>query len=633
MSSALDKRPATTSESGNDSAMPPPKHIGRSPLHRWFLSPRRPELLRWSFGFMSAAALVCILGGLRYFAVYQFPREPLAILYTIAAFTSHFASFFLGLWLAVIFPAVCIAPVKKVVVPLSIMVASAVVTLVLLDSQIYTAHRIHFTFLTIKIFGIQTWGFGILYFVILAVFYTFLSRMIWARHIVRRRKVHPAPVIAGVVGALLFTHLTHIVADARGYVPVTRFTSILPLFYPSTAKKKMVKLGLADISGRRAISAPSGAASGFHYPSAPLAFAPHQPPLNVLILAVDDMRADLLDEDKTPHCMRFARESGIRFTDHWSGGNSTKMGMFSLFYGIPPTYQQFVEANKIPPVLMDRLLGQGYAAGIFSSYNLYRPAGLDVTAFVKIRDLRLETKISGPGISYRKDSAVVQEWKEWLDRKPAGKPFFGFVFLDALCSRTFPPSYKSLLRPDGNEAERQKGLRQYMVSIRYVDSLCGVVFDDLAARNLLDRTVVVFTSDHGEEFDDNRLGFNGHGSAYSDYQLRVPLIVHWPGKEPGIRTHRTSHNDIVASLVGEALGCTNPPGAYSSGSGLFLGKPWEWFIAGSYFNFAVIEPEQVTIQFPGGYYEVRDRAYRMLKNSSITPNIAAALSEMGRFYR
>ena len=114
---------------------------------------------------MSAAAFVCMLGGLRYFAVYQFPREPLAVIYTVAAFTSHFASFFLGLWLAVIVPAVCVAPVKKVVVPLSILVASAVVTLVLLDSQIYTAHRFHFTFLTIKILGMQTWGFGILYLV------------------------------------------------------------------------------------------------------------------------------------------------------------------------------------------------------------------------------------------------------------------------------------------------------------------------------------------------------------------------------------------------------------------------------------------------------------------------------------
>ena len=70
--------------------------------------------------------------------------------------------------------------------------------------------------------------------------------------------------------------------------------------------------------------------------------------------------------------------------------------------------------------------------------------------------------------------------------------------------------------------------------------------------------MVIVTSDHGMEFDEDGLGFKGHGTAYSDYQMHTPLVLRWPGRPPGRVARRTSHNDVAPTLLTELFGCTNP---------------------------------------------------------------------------
>jgi uncharacterized protein len=113
------------------------------------------------------------------------------------------------------------------------------------------------------------------------------------------------------------------------------------------------------------------------------------------------------------------------------------------------------------------------------------------------------------------------------------------------------------------------------------------VLDDLERRKLLDRTVIVVTSDHGMEFDENGLGFAGHNTAYSELQLHTPLLVRWPGRSPGRVSRRTSHFDMAPTLLSGVFGCTNPPSDYASGQDLFDGRPWEWLIAASHRSFAL----------------------------------------------
>ena len=62
-------------------------------------------------------------------------------------------------------------------------------------------------------------------------------------------------------------------------------------------------------------------------------------------------------------------------------------------------------------------------------------------------------------------------------------------------------------------------------------------------------------------------------------------------------------------------------------------RAWDWLIAASYRNFALVEPDQVTIVSPTSY-EIRDRSYRLIPNPTLPrDHLRAAMQEMRRFYR
>jgi|LFRM01.1.fsa_nt_gb membrane-anchored protein YejM (alkaline phosphatase superfamily) len=600
----------------------------------WWQMKGRLELFRWSAGFFSITAVLMLLIGLLYITTYRFPGDFLSIAYTLTAFISHFASFSIIAWIALVFPLIIFLPYRKFIIPACVALTSIVLCVELLDAQVYTSNRFHFNLLTVKILGWKTWGFGILYLFIFTVFNSFVAKICWNRFVIDRKKIWLSVSLPVTLVFLLFTHFTHMWADATGYVDITRFTTTLPLFYPSTSKRFMVKHGLVDISNRRVLPKKlTSSGSVFAYPQKPLEFAVENPDKNILLIAVDGMRYDMMNPVNAPRCFDFASRNGTIFRNHYSGGNSTKMGTFSIFYGIPPTYQQFVESNKCSPLFIDRLLQTNYSIGIFTSYKLYAPANLDITAFVKIENLRLETVIPDPQAAYRNDSAITDQWKEWLDHRNTDRPFFGFLFYDALCTENYPPAYKDKIQYDKGMTEAQKKFARYKVSLQYSDSLVESILEDLTRRGLLESTVVIITSDHGEEFDDNGLGYNGHGSSFSDWQIRTPFVTIWPGKPKGIVERRTSHYDIVATLMKDVFMVKNPESDYCSGKNLFSEESWEWILTGSYFNFAIVEPSQITVQFPGGYYEVRDKQYQIVKKPQIGPNIVSALGEVGRFFK
>jgi membrane-anchored protein YejM (alkaline phosphatase superfamily) len=82
------------------------------------------------------------------------------------------------------------------------------------------------------------------------------------------------------------------------------------------------------------------------------------------------------------------------------------------------------------------------------------------------------------------------------------------------------------------------------------------------------------------------------------------------------------------------LACSNAYSDYSSGQDLFDGPQWDWLIAGSYDNYAVLEPEQITVTFPNGMYEVRDSNYRLLDNPQFNGKVLeAVMRENTRFHK
>jgi len=366
------------------------------------------------------------------------------------------------------------------------------------------------------------------------------------------------------------------------------------------------------------------------YPLAPLRCSPRTPSLNVLLVIVDAMRADALTPEASPRLFDFAR-GAIQFDRHYSGGNSSRPGVFSLFYAIPPTYFDAFAARTRSPVLMDMMREHGYELGIFASSPIYRLVELDRTVFAHVPNLRTET--AGEGSAAR-DRALTAEWMRWLDRRDASHPFFGFLYYNTAVAVEPPADYRPPIPPPARASAQLRARNErYLAGVHYVDSLVGQALADLERRKLLDRTIVIVTSDHGIEFDENRLGFKGHGTAYSQEQMRTPLVVRWPGRPPQHVAHRTSHNDIAPTLLTELFGCENPPSDYASGSSLFSGAEWSWLVVASYREFAVVEPERVTVVFPAGF-EVRGPDYRLLP-TQVPPRdtVRAAMQEMSRFYK
>jgi membrane-anchored protein YejM (alkaline phosphatase superfamily) len=264
---------------------------------------------------------------------------------------------------------------------------------------------------------------------------------------------------------------------------------------------------------------------------------------------------------------------------------------------------------------------------------MYRPVVLDRTAFANVPDLRIRTEpASDP--AWKRDRKLTREWFDWLDERDSDQPFFGFLFYDATMGRNFPADYPVQFKPQ-SDTEQARGFASYQSAVHFVDDLIGAVLKDLEQRGLMDKTVVLITSDHGEEFGESGAKLRKHGSGYTRYQLVTPMVLHWPGRESGaVYEHRTSHYDIIPTLMQDLFGCKNPPGDYSVGNNLFDLQQWDWLVAGSYYNYAVLEPDQITITFPNGLYEVRDWDYRLADTPQFRGDVLEAVSEQNaRFFR
>ena len=98
-------------------------------------------------------------------------------------------------------------------------------------------------------------------------------------------------------------------------------------------------------------------------------------------------------------------------------------------------------------------------------------------------------------------------------------------------------------------ADYKKHIDGYDVGIHYADMWCGRVLDALAKQGVLDDTVVIVTSDHGE--NQGELGVIGDHATADHITSRVPMIIRWPGIGGGPRTDDALHyqTDIAATIV------------------------------------------------------------------------------------
>jgi membrane-anchored protein YejM (alkaline phosphatase superfamily) len=599
----------------------------------------RKTLFRWVGWFALANSVLFGLVSLRYFGGNLPAETALSVIYLVAVYIGHHVMLTTVPLILLATPVIVFFPRRRVVTALAVILFASMIALMMLDSLLWSQSRFHLNALTMKILGWQSWVFAAVIFVVGLFFQSVLARSVWG-WVEARPKRHGLALGLTCGLMVLVSQGIHAWADASYYVPVTSLGQQLPVYKGVTAKSFMTKTGLVDVkesrerglARRMSQSLDDSSDRLLKYPLNPLQCLQEEP-LNLLLIVADSMRGSVLNLELAPNISGFAQDYAMDFRNHFSGGNSSRMGMFSLFYGLPPGYWSSFSSLQKPSVLVDELQARSYQLGLFSSATMYRPVVLDRTAFANVPDLRIGTEpASDP--AWKRDRKLTGEWFDWLEQRDPEQPFFGFLFYDATMGKSFPPEYPVRFQPQDDSAEA-RSFSDYQSAVHFTDDLIGQVLLDLRLRGLLEQTVVMITADHGEEFGESDAKLKSHGSGYTRHQLVTPMVLYWPGREAGrVYEHRTSHYDIVPTLMQEFFGCDNPARDYSVGNNLFEMREWDWLVAGSYYNYAVLEPDQVTVTFPNGLYEVRDWDYRLSKTPQFRGDVLESVSEQNaRYFR
>jgi arylsulfatase A-like enzyme len=90
---------------------------------------------------------------------------------------------------------------------------------------------------------------------------------------------------------------------------------------------------------------------------------------------------------------------------------------------------------------------------------------------------------------------------------------------------------------------------QYDGAVAYMDASIKSIFNALEAKGIVDETIIVITSDHGETLDEHECWFDHHGMY--DNVLHVPFILRYPGKVPAGKVVEgfSTHQDVVPTLL------------------------------------------------------------------------------------
>jgi membrane-anchored protein YejM (alkaline phosphatase superfamily) len=359
------------------------------------------------------------------------------------------------------------------------------------------------------------------------------------------------------------------VSHATNYQPILFASERYPFYLPLTFRKLARAAGLGDGGGETVSARVKTIELG--YPLAPLTVAKPEKPLNIVWLVAESLRFDMLTPEIMPNLWRLSEQS-LRLERHYSGGNMTQMGVFTMFYGLYGNYWFPMLAARRPPVLMDELQRQGYQFGLYTSQRFTYPA-FDKTIFTRMNPADMHALSGGPA-AWQRDRQNIDALGEFIDRRDPKRPFMTYMFFESTHANYSFPEDSAIARPyleDLNylTADFAKDIgpikNRYVNAAHHVDGQIGRVVEHLRSRDLLDSTVIIVLGDHGEEFMEHSRW--GHSSGFNRQQTSTPAVIRVPGQAPRVVTGITSHLDIPATLM-PLLGVKNPPRDYSQGGNL-----------------------------------------------------------------
>jgi len=568
-------------------------------------------------GFLNFA--VSLIIGLPYFS---FVRS--GYLFSVLAYVSNFLIFHLLIFLPVFAIAKLVArkTALKIFVSLVYMFFHA---MIMLDIIVYRFARFHLNSLAwniltskggLKTLCIDNYVLSLIALVFAALFlfeYFSFSFILKKTPRISGRKFLIAVLCS--LAVIFADKMIFAYADISSNTDIMSVSSVFPFYRPVTMKKFLGKFGIKS-EKRSPVKLRINRKSQLRYPEKKLVFDKRANLPNIVFILIDSFRYDMFSPEISPEVFKFSRRSCV-FKNHYSGGNSSRFGVFSLFYGLHGAYWFRFLSERRSPVFMDSLAEMGYDFKILAAAKLTSPE-FRKTCFVNVEEKDIVDEF-GTSSKVDRDTALADGLITWLDERKSGKPFFAFVFFDSPHgSYSYPKAFEKF-KPVGKPVNylklNSKNIRpvfnRYKNSIGFNDYLTGRIIDHLIKKGLLSNTIVLISGDHGEEFYEH--GFYGHNGAFTDEQAKVPLIFYAPGIAPAEFEKMTSHSDVAPTVL-EMLGCLNKSSDYCLGHNLFGNFKRRDVVCSTWDKLAVIGDDITVIPFMSGFQKVRkfDRNYNAL---------------------
>ncbi|EOP4105714.1 LPS biosynthesis-modulating metalloenzyme YejM [Escherichia coli] len=550
--------------------------------HRQRYREKVSQMVSWGHWFALFNILLSLVIGSRYLFIADWPTTLAGRIYSYVSIIGHFSFLVFATYLLILFPLTFIVGSQRLMRFLSVILATAGMTLLLIDSEVFTRFHLHLNPIVWQLVinpdeneMARDWQLMFISVPVILLLELVFATWSWQklRSLTRRRRF-ARPLAAFLFIAFIASHVVYIWADANFYRPITMQCANLPLSYPMTARRFLEKHGLLDAQEyqRRLIEQGNPDAVSVQYPLSELRYRDMGTGQNVLLITVDGLNYSRF-EKQMPALAGFA-EQNISFTRHMSSGNTTDNGIFGLFYGISPSYMDGILSTRTPAALITALNQQGYQLGLFSSDGftspLYRQA--------------LLSDFSMPSVRTQSDEQTATQWINWLGRyAQEDNRWFSWV------------SFNGTNIDDSNQ---QAFARKYSRAAGNVDDQINRVLNALRDSGKLDNTVVIITAGRGIPLSEDEETFD-----WSHGHLQVPLVIHWPGTPAQRINALTDHTDLMTTLMQRLLHVSTPASEYSQGQDLFNPQRRHyWVTAADNDTLAITTPKKTLVLNNNGKY-------------------------------
>ncbi|EEZ2276573.1 cardiolipin transport protein PbgA [Escherichia coli] len=550
--------------------------------HRQRYREKVSQMVSWGHWFALFNILLSLVIGSRYLFIADWPTTLAGRIYSYVSIIGHFSFLVFATYLLILFPLSFIVGSQRLMRFLSVILATAGMTLLLIDSEVFTRFHLHLNPIVWQLVinpdeneMARDWQLMFISVPVILLLELVFATWSWQklRSLTRRRRF-ARPLAAFLFIAFIASHVVYIWADANFYRPITMQRANLPLSYPMTARRFLEKHGLLDAQEyqRRLIEQGNPDAVSVQYPLSELRYRDMGTGQNVLLITVDGLNYSRF-EKQMPALAGFA-EQNISFTRHMSSGNTTDNGIFGLFYGISPSYMDGILSTRTPAALITALNQQGYQLGLFSSDGftspLYRQA--------------LLSDFSMPSVRTQSDEQTATQWINWLGRyAQEDNRWFSWV------------SFNGTNIDDSNQ---QAFARKYSRAAGNVDDQINRVLNALRDSGKLDNTVVIITAGRGIPLSEDEETFD-----WSHGHLQVPLVIHWPGTPAQRINALTDHIDLMTTLMQRLLHVSTPASEYSQGQDLFNPQRRHyWVTAADNDTLAITTPKKTLVLNNNGKY-------------------------------